>query len=199
MTDFELDPIVERIADEARRPVAIDPDVRERLHAILQAEFDADRISRQWPSRRSRTVVLSLPRFATLAAGLIGIGVLVGMNSRFGQASRSTAQPQVVDVQHLAASDTIVTFVFPAPTAERVSVVGDFNQWDVNSTPMSRIGNTDFWSVTVPMSVGRHIYSFFAVTKDGERWSADPTRPAAPDDGFGRANSVVLVGRGSAL
>jgi hypothetical protein len=32
---------------------------------------------------------------------------------------------------------------------------------------------------------------------DGERWIADPNAPAA-DDGFGRANSVILVGKGSA-
>jgi len=198
MTDSELDPIVERIAQEARRPVAADPDARERLHAIIRAELGTDRASGQWNASRSRAVNLSLPRFAALAAGLIGIGVFVGMGSNFGRDSRSTGQSQTVgEVPRPPASDTVVTFVFPAPAAEKVSVVGDFNQWNTTATPMSRIGNTDFWSVTVPMSVGRHIFSYFAVTKDGERWSADPTRPAAPDDGFGRANSVVLVGKGS--
>jgi hypothetical protein len=200
MTDSELDPIIERIAHEARRPVAADPDARERLDAIIRAELGTDRASGQWSASRARAVSLTMPRFAALAAGLVGIGVLVGLASNFGRDSRVTGQPpQVADVHHLPASDTVVTFVFPAPTAEKVSVVGDFNQWDTTATPMTRIGNTDFWSVTVPMSVGRHIFSYFAVTKDGERWSADPTRPAAPDDGFGRANSVVLVGKGSAL
>jgi hypothetical protein len=200
MTDSELDPIVERIAHEARRPVAADPDARERLHAIIRAELGGDRASGKWNSSITPAISLSMPRFAALAAGLIGIGVLVGMGSNFGRDSRLTGQSQIVGgTPHLPASDTLVTFVFPAPTAEKVSVVGDFNQWSPTANPMSRIGNTDFWSVTVPMSVGRHIFSYFAVTKDGERWSADPTRPAAPDDGFGRTNSVVLVGKGSAL
>jgi hypothetical protein len=199
MTDFELDPIVERIAREARRPVAADPDARERLHAVIRAELGSDRASGQWNSSRTRAVSLTMPRFAALAAGLVGIGVLVGMGSNLGRGSRLTGQPsQVVDVQRPPASESVVMFVFPAPSAERVSVVGDFNGWDTAATPMKRIGNTDYWSVTVPMSVGRHIFSYFAVTKDGERWSADPTRPSAPDDGFGRANSVVLVGTGSA-
>jgi hypothetical protein len=64
---------------------------------------------------------------------------------------------------------------------------------------MARIGNSNAWSVTVPMSVGRHLYSFFTVGRDGEQWMADPYAPAAPDDGFGRANSVIIVGKGSAL
>jgi hypothetical protein len=200
MTDFELDPIVERIVHEARRPVAVDPDARERLHAVIRAELGSDRASGQWNSSKVRSISFSMPRFAALAAGLVGIGVLVGMGSNLGRGSRLTGQPsQVVDVQRPPASDTVVTFVFPAPSAEKVSVVGDFNGWNANATPMKRMGNTDFWSVTVPMSVGRHTFSYFAVTKDGERWSADPTRPAAPDDGFGRANSVVLVGTGSTL
>ena len=199
MTDFELDPIVERIVHEARRPVAVDPDARERLHAVIRAELGSDRASGQWNSPKPRAISLTMPRFAALAAGLIGIGVLFGMGSSFGRDSRMTGQSLTAGgtPTHLPASDSVVTFVFPAPTAEKVSVVGDFNQWNTSATPMHRIGNTDFWSVTVPMSVGRHIFSYFAVTKDGERWSADPTRPAAPDDGFGRANSVVLVGTGS--
>lgn len=199
MIDSELDPIVERIALEARRPVVADPDVRERLLEIIRAEMSLDRPGGQWNSAAARGILLTTPRFAALAAGLIGIGVLVGMNVRFGRDSQQTGRPDVVVVpnQLLASPDTIVTFVFAAPAAAKVSVVGDFNQWNANATPMSRIYHSDFWTVTVPMSVGRHIYSFFAVGKDGERWSADPTRPAAPDDGFGRANSVVLVGKGS--
>jgi Carbohydrate-binding module 48 (Isoamylase N-terminal domain) len=199
MTDAELDPIVERIVHEARRPVATDPDARERLHAVIRAELGTDRASGKWNSAKPRAISLTMPWFAALAAGLVGIGVLVGLNSNFGRDGRMTGQPLAAGGKHLPASDTLVTFVFPAPAAEKVSVVGDFNQWDTTATPMKRIDNTDFWSVTVPMSIGRHIFSYFAVTKDGERWSADPTRPAAPDDGFGRANSVVLVGKGSAL
>jgi len=50
--------------------------------------------------------------------------------------------------------------------------------------------------VTVPLSAGRHVYAFVV---DGSSWSADPSAPFAPDDGFGHANSVKLVGRGSSL
>ena len=90
-----------------------------------------------------------------------------------------------------------MTFVFVTHGATGVSVVGDFNQWDAAATPMKRIANTNAWTVTVPLSAGRHLYSFHAVGSDGEKWIADPNAPAAPDEGFGRVNSVVLVGKGS--
>ena len=38
MIEAELDPIIERIAREARRPVAVDPDARVRLVAAIRAE-----------------------------------------------------------------------------------------------------------------------------------------------------------------
>src|SRR5437773_2547762 len=103
MTEFEEDPIIERIAREARRPIAVDPDARVRLIAAIRAESAVERSS-----------------------GVFGIhrGMLT-------------------------------------------------------------------------LSVGRHLYSLLVVDADGEHWSADPHAPAAPDDGFGRANSVVLVGKPS--
>jgi len=200
MTDFEMDPIIEQIAHEARRPVTMDRDARDRLLMAVRAEPVPARPRRGWGSLvEPRTVVVTPSYLTALAAGLVGIGVLVGMGTKLGRDSRMTGQPQVVAAPQLPASDTVVTFVFVAPAAARVSVVGDFNQWNAGATPMTRVGNSAFWSVTVPMSVGRHTYSFFAVGSDGEKWSADPFAPAAPDDGFGRENSVVLVGRGSAL
>src|SRR4051812_9716521 len=162
MIDFELDPIIEQIAREARRPVAIDRDARDRLLEAVRAEPAPALRVHGWRSLlQPRSVMLSPSWTTAIAAGLVGIGVVLGIGSNFGRDSRLTGQPlQVADARHLPASaDTLVTFVFPAPTAARVSVVGDFNAWNASATPMTRLGNTGLWSVTVPMSVGRHIYS----------------------------------------
>jgi hypothetical protein len=202
MTDFGLDPIIERIAREARRPVAVDRDARDRLLEAVRAEPAPDGARGSWRSLfESRTVVVTPSRLAALAAGLVGIGVLLGIGSKFGRDSQETGQPRVADApsSHFPVSDTVFTFVVIAPTAAKVSVVGDFNQWNAGATPMTRIENSNAWRVTVPMSVGRHLYSFFTVGTDGEQWMADPSAPAAPDDGFGRANSVIIVGKGSIL
>jgi hypothetical protein len=204
MIDSELDPIIERIARDARQPVAVDPDAKARLMAAILAEGapgSFDESDDVMPVRRG--VTLSPGRFAALAAGLVGIGVLVGSMLDLGRDSRETGDPLGVVANgpssRLPAShaDTVMTFVFVTHGATGVSVVGDFNQWDAGATPMKRIANTNAWTVTVPLSAGRHLYSFHAVGADGEKWIADPNAPAAPDDGFGRVNSVVLVGKGS--
>jgi hypothetical protein len=196
MTDLELDPIIERIAREARRPVAVDRDARARVLEAVRAEPIPMRSPGSWRSWFApRAVVVTPSRVAVLAAGLIGIGVLLGIGSMPGRDS----QQQVSALGSPRPSDTVFTFVVIAPSAAKVSVVGDFNQWNIGANPMTRIENSNAWRVTVSMSAGRHLYSFLTVGKDGEQWLADPSAPAAPDDGFGRANSVIIVGKGSTL
>lgn len=204
MIDAERDPIIERIAREARRPVAVDSGAKARLMAAVRAEgapgsFDEEPVLFV-PVRRG--VTLSSGRFAALAAGLVGVGVLGGLAFGFGRDSRQIGQPSVVAANgpssRLPASpaDTVMTFVFVASGASSVSLVGDFNQWNADAMPMTRIENSNAWRITVPLSAGRHVYSFYAVGADGEKWLTDPNAPATPDDGFGRRNSVILVGKG---
>jgi hypothetical protein len=83
----------------------------------------------------------------------------------------------------------LVRFLYEGK-ASRVSLVGDFNAWTVDSTPMQRAGTGDVWVVSVPIAPGKHTYSFVI---DGTRWIADPAAPAAPDSDFGKPGSVILV------
>ena len=196
MTDSDqLHPYVEWIIREARRPAVTDPDARERVMAAIRAE-PVPRRSRAW--RRivaPRVFRLSPVTGALLAAGLVGIGVSAGAVSS-NRDGRATVEPPVAAAKVLPVSDTIVKFVFFAPRAQKVSLVGDFNDWDVGKTPMIRSARGGVWSVAVPLSSGRHVYAFVV---DGSSWSADPSAPFAPDDGFGHSNSVKIVGRGSSL
>ena len=196
MTDSELHPFVESIAREARRPVVTDRAARERIMAAVRAE--------PVPVRRSeilsrlvapRTFSLSPAMGTLLAAGLVGIGVLVGNLALNRDGQSAAGRPSVAVAPQLPVSDTVVRFVYVAPRANAVYVVGDFNGWDTTKTPLSRTSKDGVWSVTLPLSTGRHIYAFVV---DGS-WSADPHAPLAPDDGFGHANSVKLVRGGSTL
>lgn len=206
MIDSELDPIIERIAREARRPVAVDPGAKSRLLAAIGAEGTPESLEEgvEFAAPRRGGIVLSTGGFAALAAGLVGVGVLLGSSLGIGRDSQKTEQPTVAAAKSpssllpASTSDTVMTFVFVTHGASKVSIVGDFNQWNADATPMRRIENSNAWTVTVPLSAGRHVYSFYAVGEDGEKWLADPNAPAAPDDGFGRVNSVILVGKGSA-
>jgi len=196
MTDSELHPFVESIAREARRPVVTDPAARERIMAAVRAEPVPVRRLGVWSRLVApRPFLLSPVTGTLLAAGLVGIGVLVGNLALNRDGQSAAGRPPVAVAPQLPVSDTVVRFVYVAPRATSVYVVGDFNGWDTTKTPLSRTSQDGVWSVTLPLSAGRHIYAYVV---DGS-WSADPHAPLAPDDGFGHANSVKLVRGGSSL
>ena len=199
MTDSEQHPYVEWIASEARRPVLMDPGARDRIMAAVRAE-PVPVPSPAWRRfLQPRVFHLSPAGTALLAAGLVGIGVVTGLalSNRGGRAAEHPRDVAVLPSQPPVSSpDTMYKFVIVAPQADKVSLVGDFNDWDVSKTPMIRSGQSGLWTVAVPLSVGRHLYAFVV---DGTTWLQDPSAPIAPDDGFGRANSVKLVVRGSSL
>ena len=194
MTDSEQHPYVEWIASEARRPVLTDPGARDRIMAAVRAEPIPAPVPAWRRLLQPRVFHMSPASSALLAAGLVGIGVLTGvaMSNRGGH-DVVERQPGVA-VSQPPVSDTLVKFVLVAPQAKNVSLVGDFNEWDLAKTPMMRSGETGLWTVVLPLSAGRHLYAFVV---DGSSWVQDPSAPIAPDDGFGHANSVKLVVRGS--
>ena len=191
-----LDPYVQGIVAEARRPVAVDAAARRRLLQAVRAE--------PLPRRRTRVIEwllsprsLALPPLAAaaLAAGLVGIGIIAGF--AIHRDGRAATEQHLADAPDKALPDSLkaraVTFGLIAPQAARVSVVGDFNGWDAAANPMKAQGS-GVWTVFVPLKPGVHNYSFVV---DGTHFVADPTAPIAPDDGYGQKSSVVLVGGSS--
>ncbi len=101
----------------------------------------------------------------------------------------------VVGVERYAPRDSgdRVRFSVSAPSAKRVSLVGDFNSWNPAAVPMRR-GSSDVWVVDVRLEPGRHVFAF---SIDGSI-RADSAAPRAVEDDFGVPGSVVVVpGRGS--
>lgn len=190
-----LDPSVQRIVSEAKRPVTMDPAARERLMRAVRAE--------PLPVRRSRVLawVMEPRRFvlpplaaAAWAAGLIGIGVIAGSSINW-DGRQSTEQSTTVAARNPQLPDSLqpraIRFILVAPEAGRVSLVGDFNGWDAAATPMTTRDKDGRWTVFVPLQPGLHTYSFVV---DGTHFVADPSAPIAHDDGYGHRSSVVLVG-----
>jgi hypothetical protein len=194
--ELDFDPTLEQVVAVARRPVAMDPAAKRRVMMAVRAEGRPSRGGSRWAwLTDARPLRLSPVVGAALAAGLVGVGVLVGMDlgSPRDPAGRESGPGIVVQPP---GDDTVrdgVKFVLVAPQAARVSLVGDFNRWDPAATPMQRTPTGGTWSVVVPLSAGRHEYAFVV---DGQQWLPDPAAPLAPVDGFGTPNSVVLV-RGS--
>ena len=187
-----LDPAVQDLITEARRPVTIDASARERLMEAVRLE---PRPHREiplvgWLVSPKHFV---LPPLATLAAaaGLVGIGVLSGyLINRDGRAPIERPQGAVVDSQLPdSVAPRAIKFVLVAPQASQVAVVGDFNGWDAAASPATRQPDGS-WTTFVTLQPGRHVYSFVI---DGAHFVADPAAPIAPDDGYGHRNSVVVV------
>ncbi len=62
---------------------------------------------------------------------------------------------------------TGVHFAVWAPNATRVSVVGDFNNWDGRVHPMRHLGASGVWEIFVPAATRGHRYKFELRTKYG--------------------------------
>lgn len=187
-----LDPAVQYLVTEAKRPVTVDASARERLMEAVRAEprprRDLPLVG--WLVSPKRFV---LPPIATLAAaaGLVGIGVVTGyLINRDGRAPTERSQGAVVESQLPdSVAPRAIKFVLVAPQASQVSVVGDFNGWDAAASPAARQPDGS-WTTFVTLEPGRHVYSFVI---DGAHFVADPAAPMAPDDGYGHRNSVVVV------
>jgi hypothetical protein len=195
MTDDDLDaldPNVQWIVSESRRPVVVDAAARARLLAAVRAAPRPERPSRvrAWLLQPRNFVIPPLAGLAA-AAGLVGIGIISGLVlNRDGRNPIDQVSPDVVDTQLPDTSRArVVKFVLIAPQAARVAVVGDFNGWDEAATPAVKQPDGT-WSTFVTLYPGRHVYSFIV---DGQ-FIPDPAAPMAPDDGFGNNNSVIVVG-----
>ncbi len=83
-----------------------------------------------------------------------------------------------------------VPFALEAPEASRVSVVGDFNNWDPLATPLRRTTATGRWEAILPLPPGRYQFTFVV---DGTRWVADPALPHAIGEDFDQPTSVITI------
>jgi 1,4-alpha-glucan branching enzyme len=68
-----------------------------------------------------------------------------------------------------------VAFAVWAPTAQRVSVLGDFAQWDGRVYPMRSLGASGVWEIFVPALTPGTVYKYEILARDGTiRIKTDP-------------------------
>jgi hypothetical protein len=138
----------------------------------------------------------SLHPTMAIAAGLVcavaggTIALRVQPNAKEPNAGQPSA-PSPSEVHGVVPPAMPVRFVFVAPNASTVSIVGDFNAWSPTATPMRRL-HDGLWSIDVDLPSGRHTYGFVV---DGVL-RADPDALRSADDDFGVPSSVVLVADG---
>jgi len=81
-----------------------------------------------------------------------------------------------------------VEFRLSAPEAQKVSVAGDFNQWDTSSHSLKK-GAKGIWKIFLSLSIGHYEYRFFV---DGE-WRNDPNSISFRENPFGTLNCLKIV------
>ncbi|NNF06642.1 MAG: hypothetical protein HKN21_07765 [Candidatus Eisenbacteria bacterium] len=85
-----------------------------------------------------------------------------------------------------------VTFRFqPDSGAQRVTVAGSFNGWNMDANPLTDDNKDGVWEATIEIPSGEHHYKFVV---NGSQWLTDESAASFVDDGFGGKNSVVNVG-----
>jgi hypothetical protein len=112
-------------------------------------------------------------------------------DSAFTDAAARSAVPPKGSITPVPGGEAVRFDITLPAGAKDVALVGDFNGWDENATPMLRRNGDGTWTAQVALSPGRHVYAFVV---DGGRWLVDPLAPQVPDAGFGPANAVVVDG-----
>jgi hypothetical protein len=178
MIHDERDDEMNAEAAEVARLLRTDVPVRAAWREELLARVEAD-------GRPSRTMWQLRPGVAIAASvALIALGALGALGARVLASAIPATPPTVASAPTMAK----VRFVFVDPNAAKVSIVGDFNQWNPTAVPLERLSDGT-WIADVPLAPGRYAYAFVV---DG-KLEADPTAPRAADGDFGVSNSIVMV------
>ena len=83
-----------------------------------------------------------------------------------------------------------VTFVLPSTMwAERVNLVGEFNDWDTRATAMTHNRTDSNWKVAIDLPGGKRYRFRYLV--DGKEWLNDWHADDHVDNPFGSYDSVV--------
>lgn len=183
---------MEHITRELRRPVPMDGSLDARIMSEVRGLPRYGRLRLWLRLTTPRTITFTPLRVGFAAASL---ALFAALGAAHASADiRRVAAPIATAMfpgKPKAAHNQRVQFVLVAPDAKKVSVVGDFNGWDVGHVgyQAQHLGG-GVWSVTAPVAVGHHRYSFVV---DDSLWVADPTAPRVIDNDYGMPNSAIVV------
>jgi len=183
---------IERIARELRVPVAVGPALDARVMRAVRHLPRHARLGLWSRLITPRTVTVTPLVWGMLAAAVAGFAVLGAMHAK--EDLRRAAKP-IATAFFPSAKPPVrsqrVQFVLVAPDAKKVAVVGDFNGWDASHAGyQAQHRGGGVWSVTAPVPLGHHRYSFVV---DDSVWVADPTAPRVIDYDYGMPNSAIVV------
>jgi hypothetical protein len=189
----EMRSLLGDVAEELKRPEAVEPAFDERVMRAVRRLPVHRRLGLWARAIRPRTLTLRpLPWGAgALVAAAAMLFVVLPAVRRDGRPSDASA-PASAAGTHRARGHQ-VQFVLVAPTARKVAVLGDFNDWDRKGALDASHEGGGVWAVTARIPSGHHRYAFVV---DDSLWVPDPAAPRIPDDDFGTPSSALVVGGG---
>jgi len=82
-----------------------------------------------------------------------------------------------------------VMFTTLYPRASTVQIADDFNNWQPEQTPLTKIADNGVWQIKLPMTKGKYRYRLVV---DGH-WQQDPYNETTELNPYGELNSVLEV------
>jgi hypothetical protein len=193
----EDDAFAERVAASLRAPerahASFEKRVMDRVFIEGRSLYVVDAAPGNVRWWRTEWIIRLSPRGGVAIAA--GIAAIIAVSSFAGSRILTRSHESPVTAQAAPAPDTVhlVRFVFVDSGAATVALVGDFNEWTRGATELKRSGAPGVWTVSVPLTPGRHEYAFII---NGSRWVADPFAIRSSDD-FGTESSVIRVEPGA--
>ena len=159
----EGDRIPPYIVRPLRAAERLDATFSARVMSAVHADARARRFGARPASaaawwRRRDAVRLSPIGALAMAAGVAALAALGTVQA--GRMWRAPVRQETLAATTAPETVHVVRFVFTDPEASAVSLVGDFNGWSKNATPLT-VGTADgIWIVTLELPRGRHEYAF---------------------------------------
>lgn len=122
------------------------------------------------------------------ALGMLAFFLLALPAGGFLFYSSDSQAPAYLNMQSVG--QTQVVFQFKDSSAQSVSVIGTFNNWDPKGYAMSRNPETGDWVFKTKLAPGKHDYVFLV---DGDKVYTDPNADLHQKDEYGNSNSVLFV------
>lgn len=196
MSEHEIDPFIEEIAGELKRPVRFDSSFESRVMSAIDPSIvssDKGRKPTPW-LLRPRTFYVSPLAGMAVAAGLVAVITMSALQTVPNDqanviASNELVLPEGIVTNVAAPAMYAAPFTYISRNAKSVSVVGSFNDWDATKNVLQQTSDS-VWSTNIMLAPGRYEYQLMV---DG-KLIADPSAQRSAESDFGAANSVMIVG-----
>lgn len=170
MSDEELE---RRLRRTLSAPVRAPAHAKDAIMQRVRHAAREDQRRRMMPPSFGRTARHSLIGVALAA----GIGSVTTLSSLVPVTARAHGAPVTTSVvigdsvvDRLRDTLRLVRLMFDDPNARHVAVVGDFNGWRAEATPMRQDRVSGKWETRLALPDGEHRY---AIVVDNTRWVGD--------------------------